>query len=169
MAGSNKGVAALIKAMFPVALYFYCASHRLNLCVQKTCSVQMVHNSMDSINDISYFFNLSPKRQGCLEQYVQKHELSVAKEDVSLEDENTNENDPGEDTISNKNKNCSRSKLIDVCRTRWVARIDGMGQFEKLLPYAVGELEKMHLNKKNVYNRETSVKAGPTFLLMHII
>ena len=70
-----------------------------------------------------------------------------------------------DDTISSKNKNRSRSKLIDVCRTRWVARIDGMGQFEKLLPYVVGALEKMHLNKKNVYNRETSAKAGSHFYL----
>ena len=82
----------------------------------------MVQNSIDSIK------NLSPKRQDCLEQYVQKHDLSVSKEDVSLEDENTNENDPGEDTISSKTKNCSRSTLIDACRTRLVARID-MGQF----------------------------------------
>ena len=104
MAGSYKGAAALTKAIFPFALYFHCAIHRLYLCVQNTCSVQMVQNSMDSIKDISYLFNLSPKRQGCLEQYVQKHDLSVSKEDVSLEDENTNENDPGEDIISNKKK-----------------------------------------------------------------
>ena len=131
MAGSNKGAAALIKAVFPFALYFHCASHRLNLCVQRTCPVRMVQNSMDSIKYISYFSNLSPKRQGCIEQYVQKLDLSVPKEDVSLEDENTNDNDPGEDTISSKNKNCSLSKLIDVYRTRWVARIDGMEKFEK--------------------------------------
>ena len=38
-------------------------------------------------------------------------------------------------------------------------------QFEKLLPYVVGALEKMHLNKKNVYNREPSAKAGSHFYL----
>ena len=35
MVGSTKDAEALIKAMFPFALYFHCASHRLNLCVQK--------------------------------------------------------------------------------------------------------------------------------------
>ena len=49
-----------------------------------------------------------------------------------------------------------RTKLIDVCRTRWVARIDGMEVFQDLMPAVVASLEEMTFNKEKTYNRETS-------------
>ena len=63
---------------------------------------------MDTIKQLSYFFNLSPKRQGALEKHVMT-DYPEAK----------------------------RTKLIDVCRTRWVARIDGMEVFQDLMPAVV--------------------------------
>lgn len=39
MAGSSRGMAALISAEYPLALYLHCASHCLNLAVVKSLQV----------------------------------------------------------------------------------------------------------------------------------
>lgn len=41
MAGSVRGAAARIKSAYPLVMYIHCASHQLNLCVMKSCSVQV--------------------------------------------------------------------------------------------------------------------------------
>ena len=38
MAGVHNGCDALITKEYPLAIYFHCASHRLNLSVQKICT-----------------------------------------------------------------------------------------------------------------------------------
>ena len=91
----------------------------------------MVRNIMDTIKHLSYFFNLSPKRQGALEKHVMT-DYPEAK----------------------------RTKLIDVCRTRWVARIDGMEVFQDLMPAVVASLGELTFNKEKTYNRETSATAS---------
>ena len=63
MAGIQKGTAARITLEYPLSLYFHCFCHRLNLCVQRTCTVQLVRNVMDQISEVLHFFNYSPKRQ----------------------------------------------------------------------------------------------------------
>ena len=52
------------------------------------------------------------------------------------------------------------TKLIDVCRTSWVARIDGMEVFQDLMAAVVASLDEMTFNKEKTYNRETSVTAS---------
>ena len=131
MSGVLCGCASLITAEYPLAIYMHCACHKLNLVIQKTCSVQMVRNIMDTIKHLSYFFNLSPKRQGALEKHVMT-DYPEAK----------------------------RTKLIDVCRTRWVARIDGMEVFQDLMPAVVASLGELTFNKEKTYNRETSATAS---------
>ena len=42
MAGRVKGAASCITAKYPKAIYTHCASHRLNLCVVKCCSISEV-------------------------------------------------------------------------------------------------------------------------------
>ena len=85
---------------------------------------------MDNIKDISYFFNLSPIRHQCLEINIQQ-ELPIER----------------------------HSKRLDVCRTRWVARIDGMNIFENLMPAIVSAFEDMSYNDDKKFNRDTSAKA----------
>ena len=41
MAGSIKGAAARIKALYPLATYVHCSSHQLNLSVMKACTIQV--------------------------------------------------------------------------------------------------------------------------------
>ena len=55
--------------------------------------------------------------------------------------------------------NLSGEKLKDVCRTRWIERIDGMDVFEQLFAAIVFTFEDMNLNLEDKFNRETSAKA----------
>ena len=131
MSGVRCGCASLITAEYHLAIYMHCACHKLNLVIQKTHSVQMVRNIMDTIKKLSYSFNLSLKRQGALEKHVMTYYPEA-----------------------------KRTKLIDVCRTRWVARIDGMEVLQDLMPAVVASLEEMTFNKEKTYNSETSVTAS---------
>lgn len=70
MAGKSKGVAIRLRALYPKALYTHCASHRLNLCVMKCCSIREVSNMMQTADSVSRFFSNSPKRQLALEKWI---------------------------------------------------------------------------------------------------
>ena len=106
MAGRLNGASSLIKGEYNKAVYFHCMNHRLNLCIADTCSYQLVRDMMATVRKLSEFFNNSPKRQ--------QHLIKNIKE--LLPDNN-------------------HQVLINVCRTRWVARIDGMDRIvEMLLP-----------------------------------
>ena len=61
MAGKSKGAAACIVAKQPKALYTHCASHRLNLCVVKCCSIRENSNMMHSADKVSCFLAIPPK------------------------------------------------------------------------------------------------------------
>ena len=70
MPGLSKGVAARICAKYPKATYSLCASHRLNLCIVKCCSIREVSNMIQTSDSISRFFKYSPKRQFSLEKWI---------------------------------------------------------------------------------------------------
>ena len=70
MAGKSKGAAACITAKHPKALYTHCASHRLNLCVVKSCTIREISNMMQSADKVSRFFSNSPKRQLAMEKWI---------------------------------------------------------------------------------------------------
>ena len=70
MAGKSKGAASYIVTKQRKALYTHCASHRLNLCVVKCCSIREINNMMESVDKILRFFNNSPKRQLALERWI---------------------------------------------------------------------------------------------------
>ena len=130
MAGKYIGAATLISKEYPAALYVHCAAHRLNLCVADACKVQTIKNMMSVVRKASYFFDGSPKRQQILEKYI---------------------------------KECcpqsSHRTLVDVCRTRWVERIDGISRFEEMLPAVIKTWEEMKSNENDIYNADTSSDA----------
>lgn len=103
MAGKAKGAAALITSHYPLALYLHCTSHSLNLAVVKSLEVQSVRNMIGVINKVSLFFQAHPKRQRKLEEAI--------------------------DTTA---PTSSVHKLKDLCRTRWVERIDAVQRFKDL-------------------------------------
>nr|XP_047141406.1 52 kDa repressor of the inhibitor of the protein kinase-like [Hydra vulgaris] len=94
MAGNCSGAAVRIKAIYPKALYVYCGSHVLNLCVANASH---------------------------------------------------------------------HSRLIDVCRTRWIARIDGLDVFIEVLPAIIKCFELMINNNEKSWNHDSVRDANSYF------
>ncbi|KAL1422037.1 hypothetical protein MTO96_022499 [Rhipicephalus appendiculatus] len=63
MAGNISGVQARIKEKHPRAMYFHCASHRLNLVVNKASTVADIRNTVASIKATIKFFRESPPQE----------------------------------------------------------------------------------------------------------
>ena len=133
MAGKKSGVSSRILKLNDKALYVHCFNHRLNLVIPKSCNIQKVQNLMGIIKEISYFFNLSPKRKQFLKDVQKLFDVDATKE-----------------------------KLIDVCLTRWVAQSDGLVVFETFFTIIVYALEKMkdNANPDIHFNDDTITKAS---------
>lgn len=63
MAGHESGVQARIREKYPRAVYFHCASHRLNLVVNDLNSVQEIRNTIGTIKQVIRFFRESVLRR----------------------------------------------------------------------------------------------------------
>ena len=53
MAGHCSGSAKIMQLKYPKAVYFHCASHKLNLCVAHSCKLASVANMMSVISSIA--------------------------------------------------------------------------------------------------------------------
>ena len=137
MAGKSKGVASRITSKYQKALYTHCASHRLNLCVMKSCALREVSNMMQSAGKVSRFFSNSPKRQLFLEEWI----------DNVLPEER-------------------RKKLKDLCRTRWVERHEAFEIFSDLFVPTFSCLEAITYSAPSQWNRETRSDAQSLLLAM---
>ena len=93
MAGPKSGVSSRILNDHPKALYFHCSSHRLHLVVASNCKLPSVRNMMDTVKKCSDIFHFSPKKQDLLQEHIKEQSPSEI-----------------------------RTKLLDVCRTRWFLR-----------------------------------------------
>ena len=118
MAGRYVGASTLIQRQFQKVVYVHCMNHRLNLCVANTCSLPLVRNMMGTVRKLSEFFSNSPKRQHHLVEKI-KELLPTSNHRI----------------------------LIDVCRTRWIARLDGLDRVVELLFPVLATLEDIALNK----------------------
>ena len=70
VAGPKGGLAAEITRLNSKALYIQCFNHQLNLSVANTFKITSVHNLIDTIREITKFFNYSQTREQVLEKYV---------------------------------------------------------------------------------------------------
>ena len=61
VAGIHNGAAALFRSEYNKAIFVHCSSHRLNLCVVASCSIQIVREMMDNCETIADFFKLVTK------------------------------------------------------------------------------------------------------------
>lgn len=93
MRSENIGAQRIVREKSSRALHVHCALHRLNLVVVKACKIPLVRNIMDTLTDLHYFFENSPKRQRYFE--------TKCKED-----------------------NVKFRKIKNMCKTRWVERIE---------------------------------------------
>ena len=114
MAGSTNGAAAIISADHPLAMYIHCASHCLNLAVVSSLNVTSVRNMMGVVGKVYLFFDVHPKRQRALET-----------------------------AISDTQPDSNVHKLKDLCRTRWVQRIDAIQVFCSLHQSIVACMESI--------------------------
>ena len=137
MAGKSKGVASRISSKHSKALYTHCASHRLNLCVTKCCTIREVSNMMQTADTISRFFSNSPKRQLALEEWI--------------------------DSVLPEEK---RKKLKEMCRTRWVERHEAFEIFSDLFLPTFCCLEAITISSPADWNRETRSDAQSLMLAM---
>ena len=103
MAGKNVGAATLITKQHKLALYLHCTSHCLKLAVVNGLDNMHVRNMMDVVRRAGKFFDSHPKRQLALEKAIDKTEPEA-----------------------------KRKKLGDLCRTRWVQRLDALQTFQKM-------------------------------------
>lgn len=138
MAGEINGLSGNVLRENPKAIYSHCQNHRLNLVIASLTKIIGFRNVMDAIKSISYFFNLSPKRQRHLEKLIGDH-------------------------FPEK----KRKKLLDVCRTRWLERIDGVDLFEDLFSAIVMTLEDICNASAKSFNKDTVSKANSLFKLIY--
>jgi len=134
VAGDKNGCAAHIRRVNHKALYTHCFSHRLNLAVSSTCKITSVTNMFEQVRKISEFFKYSEQRQRVFEEFVAQF-----------------------------NPDSSKVKLKDVCKTRWIERIDGLQMFVSLFPSIWHCLDDMKMNISGRYNNLTKTNAFSFF------
>ena len=105
VAGQINGLAAHILRINPKALFIHCFSHRLNLSVCDSLGIIEIKNMLKHVNEVSHFIRISQTRNMPFEENIKAH---------------------SSDTESRK------AKLVDVCRTRWVERVEGLDTFQEL-------------------------------------
>jgi hypothetical protein len=135
MAGRISGVAAQIQQINKKAFHVHCNSHMLNLCVAACCKEQLVSNIMEHVHVVSEFFNFSPRLFALLVR-----------------------------TIEEMLPESSHKRLINVCKTRWVARIDGLSVFIEVFPAVIRCFEIICDNINKTWNPESVQKAGYLYL-----
>ena len=131
-----RGVGPRIQKQLPKALPFSCTAYQLNRCVVQACNIPFVRNMMCTADQVVKFFEYSPKKQTV-------HEKLIA------------------ETV---NDETSRTKLKQLCRTRWVERHDAFSVFLDFFPAIVQTLE--HFTK--LPNTRTPGAADATSLLYSI-
>ena len=134
MAGKCSGAAARITAKYPKVPYVHCGSHALNLSVASACNIQVVRNMMGHVRVVSYFFNASPKRFDLLGKQIKELERSAR-----------------------------HTHLIDVCRTRWLAWIDGLDVFLEVFLAVVNSLMTIKDNVGGKWNHDSVRDASGLF------
>jgi len=113
MSGKFKGVQARIIEKYPTALYVHCVSHSLNLALSNAVDVVPIRNSFGVIEKVYTFFN-TPKRQ-----IILKNQIQLLVPDIN------------------------KTKLVQLCPTRWVEQHDSIIVFNQLLLPIVAALEEI--------------------------
>lgn len=111
---------------YPQALYVHCASHSLNLAVSDACNIPIIRNSHESINKTINLFRISVQRQTILKDIIHQLDFETKKR-----------------------------RLMKLCETRWIERLDGVIIFKELFVPIFFALEKIQKDG----NREESKKA----------
>ena len=121
MSSQLRGVQAIIRKFYPLALYTHCANHCLNLALNKACTLPIIRNSLGVITESVNFFNDSAQRS---------HLLKVTIDTMYVE---------ATIVVS------TRRRLIHLCETRWIERHKSLMAFVELFLAVVKCLEEMQV------------------------
>ena len=88
MPGVRNGLAARVTQEFPKTVYTWCSSHKLNLCVVKSCDITELRNMIDKATEVAIFFNYSPQRQRAFEEQIEIYCKENEQDTVEDKDEN---------------------------------------------------------------------------------
>ena len=133
MAGPMSGCAARITEECPKALYMHCSSHCLNLRLVGLSNITLVRSMWTELNAFNIFYKYSPKRSQSLESTIKESDLRAT-------------------TSSTK-------KLVDLCRTRWVARHSALVTFADLFEPVMDNLEQISGNQGGHWNADSISQA----------
>jgi hypothetical protein len=140
MSGKTNGDAAIITSQYPLALYVHCASHCLNLAVVKSLEETSIRNMIGVVHRVSLFFSAHPKRQRKLEEAI--------------------------DTTQPES---SVHKLKDLCRTRWLERIDDLDRFCGPNSSIVACMESISMEGSSKWSSDSLTDASTLLLALGTI
>ena len=109
---------------FQKAVYTWCLSYKLNLCVVKSCDITEVRNKIDKATEVAIFFNYSPQGHRSFEEQIEIYFKANEQDTVEDKDE----------------KRKRKKKLKMLCKTRWVERHDAYNIFTELCTPLVNTL-----------------------------
>ena len=132
MRGHLNGVQKIIRNTYPLALYTHCASHSLNLVLNKACSVPIVRNALGTVSEVATFFSNSAQR-------TRRPEIVVSEMQ-----------ERGDLPIQRLHR------LKHLCETRWVERHEALTALIDLFPAVIYCLTDM----QNEGNAATSKAAA---------
>jgi hypothetical protein len=128
MSSEKVGASAEVMKCAPMALFFHCAMHLLNLCATETSRVPCIRDCLDTLQELSTFFNSSAKRVLHLQDKIKKSDISDTK----------------------------RTRLISNCQTRFVERHEMVLVAISLFPYIISALEDMTTEWENSDTRKSA-------------
>ena len=105
MSSERVGVCSVIKTAAPLADYFHCCMHALNLSCSRATKIPAIRHCMDDIKDISNFFKHA-KRNSYLQTVIARESCD----------------------------NLQRRQLVNLCETRFVKRHESVLVAKQLLP-----------------------------------
>ena len=135
MAGRMRGCQALFLDAYPLAKFYHCASHQLNLALTHSCKSTEIHSMMASLKSVGLFFQYSPKRQRQLERSIEE------------------ENDEATELVRTK-------KVKTLCETRWVERHTALSDFSNLYPAVLSCLDKIAGNEGSLWDGKSVTDAS---------
>ena len=135
MSGKIRGAAARIQSQYPLVFYTHCASHCLNLAVVASFEDRSVCNMIGIVKRLSLFFSAHPKRQKKLEEAIQ-----------------------------NAQPESKVLKLKDLCRTRWIERIDALDRVKKIHYSLVVCFESISTEGSSLWSADSVIDASTLLL-----
>ena len=114
MRSERVGVASHIKEVAPLADYFHCAMHALNLSCAKVVTVPQIRHAQDIVQRTTTFIGGSAKRT--------EHFINIVKKNSPM---------------------TKRAHLVTLCTTHFVERHVAITVFYDMLEYVVMTLESM--------------------------